>query len=402
MKNINGEKLGTIHDLVLTPDFDNVSYAVVSTGGIFGIGTRLHAIPWSSVQAGIDGDMAVPISREEFRQDRGFTGAHWPSEGNPRWLSRPGERTEEVRFDMMTKADRESIQNRRFSRIKGTTVKGPEDHTIGTIRDMVVAADTGAVAYTIVSFGGFLGLGPSYAAVPMNAVDFPPGQRVAQVRVNRQALEAYAFSPSAFPNLSDPVYARQLNRAYGIESYDTVFGYVPPEESATAPMAPDTTRRTPAIDARVHEMSTLRIDPRATYNAATVRTIQGVVTAVGKAARVGTGPDQLVLHVQTDAGESYFVHAGPFDYVSKQNFFVVSGDRVNVIGAPAQVGEHSVILAAQISKNGQVLQLRNREGRPLWEHTPGMTPSTSERYQRGSSGSQSRPSGRTGSMSYFF
>jgi len=352
--NSDGEKLGTIYDLVLTPGLDDVSYAVVSTGGFFGIGRQLHAIPWSAVETGIDGRIDAPINAREFKQDRGFT--EWPLEGNPRWLSPAGERTERVTYGMMTAADRENIQNRRFSRIKGTIVKGPEDRSIGTIRDLVVATDTGSVAYTVVSFGGFLGLGQRYAAVPTTAVDFRPEQQIARVNVDRQALQAYAFAPNAFPNLSDPLYARQLNRAYGLEGSETVLGYVPPEPSTRGAMT---------------------IGPAMPYDAEAARTIQGVVTAVEKTARVGTGPEGLLLQVRSDAGDSYYVYAGPIDYVSKQDFFVVSGDRVHVTGAPARGGDRSLILAAQVAKDGQVLQLRNREGEPLWESS---TPQRAEHH----------------------
>jgi hypothetical protein len=54
--------------------------------------------------------------------------------------------------------------------------------------------------------------------------------QTARVDANRQTLEAYAFSPGEFPNLSDPLYVQELSRAYGLE-YDTVLGYVPAEES---------------------------------------------------------------------------------------------------------------------------------------------------------------------------
>ena len=238
VKTVQGQKIGTVYDLVLTPELNNVSYAVVSTGGLFGMGRQLHAIPWSAIQTGIDGAIAVPISVQEFQEDRGFPSDRWPSEGNPRWLSRAGERTEEVTYDVATAADQKSIQQRRVSRVKGMTVKGPEDRNIGSVQDLVVATDTGRIPYTIISLGGLLGLGEKYSAVPMSAVNFNPQQRIARVEVSEQALQAYAFAPDAFPNLSDPLYAQRLHSAYGIEGYDTVLGYVPAEEPAKQPRLP--------------------------------------------------------------------------------------------------------------------------------------------------------------------
>ena len=206
IRNPQGEKLGTVHDLVLTPDLNGVSYAAVASGGVLGMGRRLHAIPWSAIRTGPDGGLVADIGKEQLAQDAGF--GEWPAEGNPRWLARAGGHTAEVEFGVVTAPDRASIENRRFSRIKGTQVRGKSDDKVGTIQDLVVATDTGAVPYTIVSFGGLLGLGQQYAAVPRTAIDLNMEQRVARVTADRQVLQGYAFSAGEFPNLSDPSYAR--------------------------------------------------------------------------------------------------------------------------------------------------------------------------------------------------
>ena len=113
------------------------------------------------------------------------------------------------------------------------------------------------------------------------------------------------------------------------------------------------------------------------FDPAAVKTIQGVVTVVGKFARTGLDGDKLLLKVQADNGETYNVFAGPLDYVSKQDFYAVNGDRVNVTGAPVQAGQYSVILASRISKDGQTLQLRDKDGKPLWEHQGSPKPKSS-------------------------
>lgn len=221
LRTFDGEALGTVYDLVLTPDLNGVSYAAVSDGRGF------HAIPWSAIQTGPDGRLVAALSEQELAQKAGFR--EWPAEGDPHWLDRPEEQAERAESGAMTAAERLSIQRRRFSLIEGMPARGREGDRVGTVQDLVVATDTGAVAYTVVSFGGFLGLGREYAAVPMTAVDLDTQQQVARVDANRRTLEAYAFSPGEFPNLSDPLYAQELARAYGLE-YDTVLGYVPAEE----------------------------------------------------------------------------------------------------------------------------------------------------------------------------
>lgn len=220
LANSRGEILGYVSDLVLTPNLDDVSYAAVLAG------RQLHAIPWSAVRTGPEGYIVADIGQQALLQAPGFTA--WPAEGNPRWLS-PAGRQAQAAVPGATPATEASIQDRRVSRIVGMPVTGREGRKVGTIKDLIVSTDNGAVPYTIVSFGGLLGLGREYAAVPRGAMDLDPQQQVARVDVDRQTLQANAFSPGEFPNLSSPAYVRQLSRAYGVE-YGTVLGYVPAEE----------------------------------------------------------------------------------------------------------------------------------------------------------------------------
>lgn len=391
--NTEGKKLGKVHDLVLTTGLEGISYAVVSTGGLFGLGTQLHAIPWSAVQTSIDGNLTVPISEREFEQDRGFTGDNWPSEGNPRWLSRSGERTEQVTYGMTTTAEQRDIRQRRFSKVKGMKVMGPQDRDVGDIHDLVVATDTGRIAFAIVSFGGLFGLGEEYAAVPMGAVTFRPELRIARVDVDRQALEAYAFSGGAFPDLSNPRYVQQLNRAYGVgSSYDTVLGYVPPEEPASAGrMTPPATGMKAPTEA----------DLTGTFDPARVSTIEGTVTDLGKYKCSKTGMDVLWLRIRTDDGQIVAVNAGPRKYVAGQDFYVVKGDRIGLTGSyvPAATAGKRIFLPMEITFGENTLRLTDSNGRPLWESLmeehgerhPGVTPSLSPGQHPGAFSSRVSP-----------
>lgn len=370
VKNAEGERLGTIYDLVLTPELDQVSYIALSRGGIFGIGRNLYAIPWSSIRLGSTGAYVAPISTEELNQWRGFSSTAWPNEPARSWTTGAAHTAEQ----RQTIREKQEVQSRRVSRIKGTTVETPEGQNAGNIRDLAVAMDSGRVHYTIVSFGGFLGLGTQLAAVPQGAIDLNPEQRVAQLSVGREVLRDNAFAGSQFPDLGNPSYARNLNEAYGVGPGDTVLGYVPAEESQrsstprdatrSGTAAPDTMRRGPAGGT-----SMLKIDPQAKFDADAVKTVEGVVTMVAKSTGAAAGKEILLLQIQTDGGDLITVHAGPLSYVSKQDFYAVNGDRVSVTGSPVRDSDGSAMLAARISKDGQVLTLRNREGQPTWERS---------------------------------
>lgn len=353
VKNTQGQTLGTIYDLVLTPDLDRISYVALSRGGLFGIGRILHAIPWSAMRLGAGGSYILPISEEELTQWRGFSPSAWPTEAHRGWVSGevPADETPQ------TAAESQSAQDRRYSRIRGITVETPEGLDAGNIDNLVVAMDDGRILYTIVSFGSFLGLGEQYAAVPHQAIDLESGRRVAKVNVGRDVLRENAFAAGQFPDLGNPSYARSINQAYGVETGDTVLGFVPAEEPEAA--RPETDKKPGAF----------RIDPLAPFDPAAIKTVEGVVTMVGKYARTEATPDILILQIREDNGNLHLVHAGPLNYVSKQDFYAVNGDRVSVTGVPIR-GESPFFLAARISRDGQVLTLRDREGKPLWERSP--------------------------------
>jgi hypothetical protein len=55
-------------------------------------------------------------------------------------------------------------------RVEGTTVYDPEGNSIGTIKRLMIEKIGGRVAYAVMTFGGFLGLGEEEHANPWNAL----------------------------------------------------------------------------------------------------------------------------------------------------------------------------------------------------------------------------------------
>ena len=47
--NRNGDRLGTVHHLMIDKFSGNVEYAVMSFGGFLGIGESYHPLPWSAL-----------------------------------------------------------------------------------------------------------------------------------------------------------------------------------------------------------------------------------------------------------------------------------------------------------------------------------------------------------------
>ena len=57
-------------------------------------------------------------------------------------------------------------------RVEGTYVYGPNGNHIGTIKRLMIEKVSGKVAYAVMSFGGFLGLGADEHTIPWNKLNY--------------------------------------------------------------------------------------------------------------------------------------------------------------------------------------------------------------------------------------
>ncbi len=79
VRNLHGEDLGKIEDLMINVESGKVEYAVLSFGGIFGIGSKLFAVPWSVLQVSEAERMfIIHVPRERLEQAQGFDKDNWP------------------------------------------------------------------------------------------------------------------------------------------------------------------------------------------------------------------------------------------------------------------------------------------------------------------------------------
>jgi hypothetical protein len=87
--NGQGKKLGDIQDIMLDVPHGRIAYAVLSRGGILGIGDKLYAIPWSALTLDTDRKCFVlNVDVERLEQDDGFDKDNWPSMADETWARR--------------------------------------------------------------------------------------------------------------------------------------------------------------------------------------------------------------------------------------------------------------------------------------------------------------------------
>lgn len=79
VRNEAGEDLGKVEEIMLDVSGGRIAYAVLSFGGIVGIGDKLFAVPWSVLKLDTEKhEFIVDISRETLKSAPGFDKANWP------------------------------------------------------------------------------------------------------------------------------------------------------------------------------------------------------------------------------------------------------------------------------------------------------------------------------------
>ena len=102
----------------------------------------------------------------------------------------------------------------------GSNVVNQQDEGIGQIEDLVIDASAGRIAYAILSFGGFLGMGNKYFAIPWNAFKFNLADKKAVLNVDKKLLEnAPGFDKDDWPNFSDTTLGSSIYNHYGYTPY---------------------------------------------------------------------------------------------------------------------------------------------------------------------------------------
>ena len=102
-------------------------------------------------------------------------------------------------------------------KVEGTAVYNRQGERLGSVYNFMVNKRSGRVAYAVMSFGGFLGMGESYHPLPWQSLTYDPSQGGYVVDLSRQQLEgAPSYAGSDAPNWSDPAYGRRVSDYYGV------------------------------------------------------------------------------------------------------------------------------------------------------------------------------------------
>lgn len=106
--------------------------------------------------------------------------------------------------------------NIRASKVQGTEVFNEAGERLGQIDDLILSRREGRAVYAIMSFGGFLGIGERFHALPWSSLTFDELLGGYVVPVTREDLEkAPTYHPGEDPDWNDPDLPGRLAGAIG-------------------------------------------------------------------------------------------------------------------------------------------------------------------------------------------
>ena len=80
-------------------------------------------------------------------------------------------------------------------KVEGTPVRRTSGDKIGTIERVMIDKRSGKVAYAVMSFGGFMGLGEEYYTLPWGVLTFSPELDAYELNLNEEQLRGAPRRP---------------------------------------------------------------------------------------------------------------------------------------------------------------------------------------------------------------
>jgi sporulation protein YlmC with PRC-barrel domain len=235
VSNAAGENLGQIEEIVVDAGSGRTLYGVLSFGGFLGLGDKLFAIPWQSLQL-TDGakGFTLNVDKDRLKNATGFSEDRWPDLANeqfatstyeyygqkPYWHSRDGDeqlaadRSGEARESKRDGWNRRTTDWQKCSGICGKEVRTAQTDDVGKLDDMVIDPDSGRVLYGILSYRGRL------FAIPWNVLTLNTNAEQLVLNADEKQLsDGFSFDKDNWPNLVDQGWATDLYAHYNIEPY---------------------------------------------------------------------------------------------------------------------------------------------------------------------------------------
>jgi hypothetical protein len=104
--------------------------------------------------------------------------------------------------------------------LEGDDVVNDVGESLGAIDSIMIDVPTGRVAYAVLSFGGFLGMGDKLFAIPWSALTLDADNKQFVLNIEKEKLKgAPGFDKDHWPSMAHETWAAEVHRFYGVEPY---------------------------------------------------------------------------------------------------------------------------------------------------------------------------------------
>lgn len=223
VRNPAGIVLGKLDDYVINLKDGTVVYGVLHYGDTLGFGGKLFAIPPQALSLAPDLKAVVlDVDKGDLDKEKGFDANKWPTSPDDRWgkKSSPKKdepkkdepRKDEANKDKKDEANRDedkAFHLRRVTSLMGTAVKNTKGEELGTVQGFALDMKDNKVVYAGMSYGGVVGIGAKYFAIPWGALVFESptlkaGDRAFIIDIAKEELEkGQGFDPKMWPTEPD-------------------------------------------------------------------------------------------------------------------------------------------------------------------------------------------------------
>ena len=283
-----GEALGTISDLAIDTQRGQIAYGILTLAEPLALERQARgdearqarqgrdaeraqreasefAVPWAAFDlASGEEALKLTITREKLAQAHGFDD-QWEQLSDRQWATRQheafgidpywegnakddheahqGARAEQPQQgraradanaapdgDVHADASRE-LQVEAMSGLIGRKVHDAQNEELAELNDFMIDTRHGHVAYAILNYGGILGMGRNYVAVPYHALERDLEAEHFVLDATQDTIGELAFSNRERPEMTDGPWAQRVHEVFGQEPYWQVFGYAPPSEA---------------------------------------------------------------------------------------------------------------------------------------------------------------------------
>lgn len=101
------------------------------------------------------------------------------------------------------------------SEVTGVNVKNIKDENLGTINEVVIDKSTGKVSYLVLDFGGFMGFGNKFFAVPWHQFTYHEEKDCFILNLDEKQLKnAPGFDKDNWPNFTSKEVANSIEQFY--------------------------------------------------------------------------------------------------------------------------------------------------------------------------------------------